>query len=255
MHNKRMNSLLTIPETLENDMISKWVPKKRHEVLKAKYKCLKKLFQIYDANIMGVLPEQYSEKEDSESNGSMLRKKRSFRNKTDASAGTDSSSIDTAFKKASSINNAEESETISSNKSYIVLAKDELTQTESELEIESSHIESVPKYYSEKPKLTRFQYLMKRLFGVKYCRKQVALPSGHVYATSEYNIGHSNVRRRRRRRRGLRLRKWPKMVASEGMLEPKSEILSHVHNVQKNCLKDMTPRQCPINGCSMMFYG
>lgn len=46
--------LTSIPEKEEEKKV-KWVPKKKHEVLKAKYKCLKKLFQIYDASVIGML--------------------------------------------------------------------------------------------------------------------------------------------------------------------------------------------------------
>lgn len=49
----RKDPLTSIPERSEIEEPLKWVPKKKHEVLKAKYKCLKKLFQIYDASVIG----------------------------------------------------------------------------------------------------------------------------------------------------------------------------------------------------------
>lgn len=52
----KQGTLTSIPEfDAEDDATAKWVPKKKHEVLKAKYKCLKKLFQIYDASVIGKL--------------------------------------------------------------------------------------------------------------------------------------------------------------------------------------------------------
>lgn len=53
MYSKSSESLTSIPEKQEQEGKIKWVPKKKHEVLKAKYKCLKKLFQIYDASVIG----------------------------------------------------------------------------------------------------------------------------------------------------------------------------------------------------------
>ncbi|KAF9809277.1 hypothetical protein SFRURICE_015740 [Spodoptera frugiperda] len=90
---RKQPTLTSIPERNENEdehLTSKWVPKKKHEVLKAKYKCLKKLFQIYDASVIGILPESYGPEgyleEDIKS--TKKRKKRSHRTKTDACAGT-----------------------------------------------------------------------------------------------------------------------------------------------------------------------
>ncbi|RVE53160.1 hypothetical protein evm_002257 [Chilo suppressalis] len=93
MYNKSGSVLTSIPETSEEEEVKKWVPKKKHDVLKAKYKCLKKLFQVYDASVIGILPEpcaaetEYRDVDDSSSR-SRCRRKRSHRTKTDACAGT-----------------------------------------------------------------------------------------------------------------------------------------------------------------------
>lgn len=89
---KKQPTLTSIPERneAEEHLTNKWVPKKKHEVLKAKYKCLKKLFQIYDASVIGTLPESHNPEVyvEEEAKSTSKRKKRSHRTKTDACAGT-----------------------------------------------------------------------------------------------------------------------------------------------------------------------
>ncbi|CAG9794433.1 unnamed protein product [Diatraea saccharalis] len=110
---------------------------------------------------------------------------------------------------------------------------------------------------NDRPKLTRFQCFIQRIFGIKSERsyKSIAHLNGHVYSASDNNISPNSEKRRRK---GLRFRKLcrPKKIQSESALNVKSPIiLTCVQSVQKNCLMDTTPRQCPIMGCKMIFYG
>lgn len=112
---------------------------------------------------------------------------------------------------------------------------------------------------NERRKPTRFQSFMQRLFGLRRERayKNYVLPNGHIYAASDNNFTQNFGERRRRR--GLRFRrlKRPKKILSESALRDMRSpvILTYVQSVQRNCLMDTTPRQCPIVGCRMIFYG
>ncbi|XP_047510771.1 uncharacterized protein LOC125053430 [Pieris napi] len=220
-----------VEEKVEDDV--KWVPKKKHEVLKAKYKCLKKLFQIYDASVIGILPENYMEPYPEK-----RRKKRSKRTKTDAIVGTaelsngDTDSgcsvpvkeVPSTFKKDGFTQDCKENVSVQS-------------------EIKQSVV-NVP--YREMRKPTRFQCFLQRIFGLNPDR----LKRG--YASDNDIICYE------RRRRGIRLRRRrTKQARSEMVLNDMKSpvILSYIQSVQRSCLMESTPRQCPISGCKMMFYG
>ncbi|XP_038217600.1 uncharacterized protein LOC119836368 [Zerene cesonia] len=269
MHN--YPTLSSIPEKRElDDDVIKWVPKKKHEVLKAKYKCLKKLFQIYDASLIGILPETYVEPIPEPKR----RRKRSRRTKTDAGAGTtEVSNGDVTIKSEdTSIPTTvirELQSQISESHISRSLSKDESTQDskenvsvqserESRESRESRHSEfQAPCYRSKRHKPTRFQCFLQRIFGLKPERNyDYKIQNPRTYAASDDDIVN---RYEKRRRRGLRLRRGrrPKKIHSEiALRESKSPvILNYVQSVQRNCLMDTTPRQCPIVGCRMMFYG
>lgn len=287
------SKLSSIPEKNETEDVlktTKWVPKKKHEVLKAKYKCLKKLFQIYDASVIGILPETIPDDytQDSESRTKYSRrKKRSYRTKTDACAGTnevssgdvtlrsdDKSTIATAVIKDLKIQCSCSTQMICDKPPKSHESKEIISNSSSERDCEFTqtdvHQQVLPALaninhpipylmYNEKRKPTRFQSFINRLFGVRRERpyRNCVAPNGHVYAASDNNITHNCCERRRRR--GLRFRRLrrPKKVHSEiALRDLKSPtILTYVQSVQRNCLMDTTPRQCPIVGCKMMFYG
>ncbi|CAH0698057.1 unnamed protein product [Spodoptera exigua] len=322
---RKQPTLTSIPERNENEdeqLTHKWVPKKKHEVLKAKYKCLKKLFQIYDASVIGILPESYGPEgyleEDLKS--SKKRKKRSHRTKTDACAGTnevssgdvsihtdsDKESIATSLIRDLKITKCSctstQMESVLPKESKYAVTQDskdnmtleravtipniperdrfegherherlecqecEFTQTSDSHPHPHPHPHSHPPPHpvpylmmSEKRKLTRFQCFIHRIFGIRRERpyKNYVLPNGHVYAASDNNISHNFCDKRRRR--GLRFRRLrrPKKIQSEiALRDVKSPvILTYVQSVQRNCLMDTTPRQCPILGCRMISYG
>ncbi|KAM3955424.1 uncharacterized protein ACR2FA_010659 [Aphomia sociella] len=287
MYNKRITTLTSIPERCESiDEVKKWVPKKKHEVLKAKYKCLKKLFQIYDASVIGILPEPCQEdtesKEETETDAKRTkRKRRSNRTKTDACAGTtgpcnsdvpeqsaseNGSTIATAVMRDLKITQCSCTSTqfdgtfVTNYDTYATtqVSKENVT---SERESDCVQILKQPtltmpyNMLNQKPKLTRFQCFIQRIFGM---RRDKSLPNnGHIYAASDNNITHHYEEKRRRC--GLRFRRLrrPKKVQSESALRSikSPTILTYVQSVQRNCLMDTTTRQCPIVGCKMMFYG
>ncbi|XP_063835816.1 uncharacterized protein LOC135084986 [Ostrinia nubilalis] len=284
MFNKSGTVLTSIPENNEEEEIKKWVPKKKHEVLKAKYKCLKKLFQIYDASVIGILPENPEICENEEEVKVKSRRKRSHRTKTDACAGTTEVSSGDATEmseteKGSTIattimrelkmtqcsctSTQYDSSTISNRYATTQNSKSIITDKESEcIQATETEIIQHPIPYlivNEKPKATRFQLFLQRIFGIKRERsyKNFVHPNGHIYAASDNNITPHYSEKRRRR--GLRFRKLrrPKKIQSDGALRNVKSpmILTYVQSVQKNCLMDTTPRQCPIMGCRMIFYG
>lgn len=108
-------------------------------------------------------------------------------------------------------------------------------------------------------KPTRFQCFIQRIFGIrrKNSYKNYVPPNGHIYAASDNNISDSFCEKRRRR--GLRFRRIrrPKKIQSEITLRDVDSpvILTYVQSVQRSCLADITPRQCPILGCLMISYG
>ncbi|KAL0859258.1 hypothetical protein ABMA27_011069 [Loxostege sticticalis] len=290
MFNKSGTVLTSIPEKNEEEEIKKWVPKKKHEVLKAKYKCLKKLFQIYDASVIGILPENPETYEnDVEETKVKSRRKRSHRTKTDACAGTTEissgdvtemsdtekgSTIATTVMRelkmtqCSCTSTQYDSTTVSNRyaTTHNSISKSIITDKESECvqanEPEPPETIQHPIPYlmvNEKPKLTRFQCFIQRIFGIKREKsyKNFVTLNGHIYAASDNNITPHYSEKRRRR--GLRFRKLrrPKKIQSESALRNVKSpmILTYVQSVQKNCLMDTTPRQCPIMGCRMIFYG
>ncbi|CAG4987858.1 unnamed protein product [Colias eurytheme] len=266
----RNPTLTSIPEKRESDDdVIKWVPKKKHEVLKAKYKCLKKLFQIYDASVIGILPETFVEPIPEPKR----RRKRSRRTKTDAGAGTtevsngdvtikseDTSIPTTVIRELQSqISESHISRSISKDESTQDSKENVSVQSERESRDsrESRHSEFQAPYRSKRHKPTRFQCFLQRIFGLKPERNyHYKIQNPRTYAASDDDIVN---RYEKRRRRGLRLRRGrrPKKTHSEiALRESKSPvILNYVQSVQRNCLMDTTPRQCPIVGCRMMFYG
>ncbi|CAB3241959.1 unnamed protein product [Arctia plantaginis] len=283
---KKQPTLSSIPERNENEeehMATKWVPKKKHDVLKAKYKCLKKLFQIYDASVIGILPETYGPETylEEEIQTKKRRKKRSHRTKTDACAGTteissgdvtqqsvvddtEKESIATAVIRdlkikhqscsSTAVENAATQDSRENFHNITIDQECECTQT-------SNEPHPIPYLmFNEKRKLTRFQSFIHRIFGIRHERgyKNYVLPNGHVYAASDNNISHYNSSEKRRRR-GLRFRRMrrPKKIQSETALRDMKSpiILTYVQSIQRSCLMDTTPRQCPITGCLMLSYG
>ncbi|XP_063544360.1 uncharacterized protein LOC134752620 [Cydia strobilella] len=266
MHYKRSPTLSSIPE--KNETEEKWVPKKKHEVLKAKYKCLKKLFQIYDASVIGMLPMQEayaagdtSVVEESDDIGRKLRKrKRSHRVKLDACAGTSDHEIQTAVQVDCSKTNTSETESCTkapSTKAYAATQASRESLLASEHECGCAKTSNVvfqptpcpcprPRM-SRQRKRTRFQCFVQRLLGLRSPNRHGCLDT----AVSECDI-HRLERRRHRKIRFRRARR-PARAQSEGAMHTPAHVCAQT--VQRNCLLDTTPRQCPIAGCRMMLYG
>ncbi|XP_032525492.2 uncharacterized protein LOC116776407 [Danaus plexippus] len=273
-------TLTSIPEKNELiDEVVKWVPKKKHEVLKAKYKCLKKLFQIYDASVIGLLPESYTLEDQYPQvpEQGTCRRKRSRRTKTDACAGTTElssgdvseqygvdRSVPESVIKDLNFNEYSSSE-LNKSKVSICKIKDESTQDSKEnLSINDREYDYTPNPHrvphlviSEKRKLSRFQSFIHRILGIRRQRNYTyVLSTDRTYAASDNNITN---RYEKRKRRGLRFRRHrrPKKIQSEiALTDAKSPvILSYVQSLQRNCLMDTTARQCPIVGCKMISYG
>ncbi|CAK1549013.1 unnamed protein product [Leptosia nina] len=244
----KQQTLTSIQEKQSEDEVIKWVPKKKHEVLKAKYKCLKKLFQIYDASVIGILPETYAEPYSYPAE-TKTRRKRSRRTKTDACAGTtEISNGDVTVQSEDTIPTVIKE---LQQASVTLIKKDGFTQDCKENVSVQSEKESVIKFapYDKERRPTRFQCFLQRIFGLK-----PEVP----YNTRGYASDNDIVCFERRRRRGLRFRRRrTKKTRSEMMLRDMKSpaILSYVQSVQRNCLMESTPRQCPISGCRMMFYG
>ncbi|XP_075988543.1 uncharacterized protein LOC142984675 [Anticarsia gemmatalis] len=295
---KKQPTLTSIPERNECEdeyNTTKWVPKKKHEVLKAKYKCLKKLFQIYDASVIGILPESYGTEGylEEEIQTKKRRKKRSHRTKTDACAGTtevssgdvtqhsavedtEKESIATAVirdlkmtqqsctsTQIDDVKDYKYAATQDSKENVVTRCPSVVAEQECEY-TQTSEQHPIPYLVmNEKRRLTRFQCFIHRLFGLRQdrCYKNYVLPNGHVYAASDNNITHNYNYGvcEKRRRRGIRFRRLrrPKKIQSEIALRDVRSpmILTYVQSVQRNCLMDTTPRQCPIVGCRMIFYG
>ncbi|XP_053621584.1 uncharacterized protein LOC128681594 [Plodia interpunctella] len=283
MYNKRSTTLTSIPEKAECEDTKKWVPKNKHEVLKAKYKCLKKLFQIYDASVIGMLPEQCGMDGESVAgtephHHQSKRKRRSTRTKTDACAGTseysngDGETEDSNSEKESSIATAvmrdlklNPCSCTSTQFDATTVSKYAGTQASRDdvrrCGCECQTTEQPPQLpylmmQASKPRLTRFQCFIQRIFGIRRDYRPYS-PDGHIYAASDNNIMHTFGERRRRR--GLRFRRLrrPKKTQSEVELRNVRSpmILNYVQSVQRSCLMDTTPRQCPITGCRMISYG
>lgn len=283
-------ALTSIPETDEEKPV-KWVPKKKHEVLKAKYKCLKKLFQIYDASMVAMMPQ--NQPEIVEPTPKKCRKKKrqkldSYVDYSESNHGdisdmqsetfcsisreyiTEQRSFASNLHSERSINaSTQDSRSSIICKSVVTLQKEcNHTQTQNQIEPipqatpqqiqhpvpylvfnEKPQIFQPPPRYVEKRRLTRFQSFLLRILGIRReqtCKPYV-LPNGHILASSENNIVH-------RKRRGLRFRRF-KRPKSESAMDKDPGILNYVQCAQRNCLLDTTPRQCPIVGCRMMFYG
>lgn len=252
--------LTSIPEKDEtDDEIVKWVPKKKHEVLKAKYKCLKKLFQIYDASVIGILP-QPEEPPVEEIQERCHRRRRSRRTKTDACAGTTEESsgdvtveretvAETVIKDLKLVNKKESVKDESTQDS-----KEDLTSISESSDYQKSRV--AIHHYKQGRRPTRFQIFLQRILGIKQDRYGYTLPNERIYPSSDNNISN---RYEKRRRRGLRFRRIrrPKRICSDLNLgDVKSPvILSYVQSAQKSCLMDTTPRHCPIVGCRMISYG
>ncbi|KAI8441575.1 hypothetical protein MSG28_015157 [Choristoneura fumiferana] len=264
MYSKSKQALTSIPENdeseedMKTDIETKWVPKKKHEVLKAKYKCLKKLFQIYDASVIGILPESYAHGdgfpvESRDGNRKSRRRKRSHRTRTDASAGTDVSSDLTDSKELLEQETATAvirdlkivcSNTVQSeSKSRTSLGRLKLKSTVPSSTVHECtctqasdvHIQHVPYLVIEKRKVTRFQSFVQRLLGIRRERPATSFVlGGHVLAASDNNINQRY---------------------SEGALRPAPAPLGCAASVRRACQLDATARPCPIAGCPMLSYG
>lgn len=231
MYSKSKPALTSIPENDESeednktDMETKWVPKKKHEVLKAKYKCLKKLFQIYDASVIGILPESNAHGdgfpvETRESNRKTRRRKRSHRTRADASAGTDVSSELTDSKDLLEQETAtaviRDLKIVCSNTAHESKSRTSIARFKLKSAVPSStvhectctqasdvHFQHVPYLVIEKRKLTRFQSFVQRILGIRRERPATSFVlEGHVLAASDNNINQRYAERRKRR--GLR---------------------------------------------------
>ncbi|XP_041988623.1 uncharacterized protein LOC121740014 [Aricia agestis] len=254
-----------ITENDENGQeIVKWVPKKKHEVLKAKYKCLKKLFQIYDASVIGLLPDAAAL--DPQPEEPLRRHKRTYRTIVDASAGTTQNSSvnitqsDNGATIARALVQDLKVQVSSANLQDVRIdTKDYSTQ---DFRDNVSYINernrqlTLPIQRVQKRKPTRFQSFIHRLLGINYESANCILPDGRVYAASDNNIFGM---REKRRRRGLQVRRVRnvKKVHSEIVLgnDQSPLIFSHIQSIQRSCLLDTTQRQCPILGCHMIVYG
>lgn len=267
MYTKGDLGLTNIAENAEIEEVSKWVPKKKHEILKAKYKCLKKLFQVYDASLIGILPEpMIKDDEHPEECKVEKRKQRSHRTKTDiCTAKSETSNGDlsvetTAYASSEVLKDLNFTETsindVVSEKSTNNATTNK-SSANSVATIAECHCRSIQTPQTiplcEK-KMSRFQCFIHRIFGIK--SKPVILSNGHILAASDNNITNNGSRRRRRGIRLLRKRR-AKKIQSETTLQVvnRTNILSYVQSVQRNCLMDTTARQCPIVGCQMMFFG
>ncbi|XP_014356760.2 uncharacterized protein LOC106709466 [Papilio machaon] len=278
MFDKKLPTLMSDSGKEETDEdVCKWIPKKKHEVLKAKYKCLKKLFQIYDASVIGILPEPYGAERREERRHS--RRRRSHRTKTDACAGTadpvtqapapvlspaERSSLTTAVVRDLKLQYTSTStqESLVCRDKYTQDCKDILSVTTSEKECECTqtseilHATPFVIMKDSQPKPTRFQLFLQRILGIRREKSNNGLPSPHMYAASDNNITNRYEKRRRRGMRFRRLRGAKKVYSESALRERQSPvILSYVQSVQRNCLMDTTPRQCPFMGCRMIFYG
>lgn len=277
MLDKKLPTLMSDSGKEETDEdVCKWIPKKKHEVLKAKYKCLKKLFQIYDASVIGILPEPYGAEGRGERRHS--RRRRSHRTKTDACAGTteqaappapalapaERSSLTTAVMRDLKLQYTSTStqESLVRRDKYTQDCKDLLSVTTSEKECECTqtseilHAAPFLMMKDSQPKPTRFQLFLQRILGIRREKSNNGLPSPHMYAASDNNISNRYEKRRRRGLRFRRLRGAKKVFSESALRERQSPvILSYVQSVQRNCLMDTTPRQCPFMGCRMIFYG
>lgn len=248
MFNKQP-TLTSIPEQIEKEEeIIKWVPKKKHEVLKAKYKCLKKLFQIYDASVIGILPQNYPEQqfEDERTH----RRRRSRRTKTDACAGTtEVSSGDVSETEAATVIN--ELKLNLNSSSQIVKSNTSISNTRDDKSTQDSKDASIGDVSDERlvsrKKPTRFQIFLQRILGIR-CDKN-----------DGYGGSDNNIMRERRRRNGLqfrRLRRSRKTKSDIALRDGKKPvILSYVQSIQRSYLTDTTPRHCPMVGCKMISYG
>ncbi|KAI5635087.1 hypothetical protein NE865_12205 [Phthorimaea operculella] len=287
MYKQNLSSIPERNECEDDEKALKWVPKKKHEVLKAKYKCLKKLFQIYDASVIGILPEAYEQAENltaDENRKHVKRKKRSHRTKTDACAGTtevssgdasarseDKGSVASSVIRDLNIECSSSSQKMSEQgNSQINLERPANVEKVSEghkhdMQYQQQRIQMIHPDISQYPyivynerKPTRFQCFLQRLFGLRREKLKYGYgPSGHIYAASDNNINYNYCGKRRRS--GLRFRrlKKAKRTHSEMILRDLASpaILDYVQAIQKSCLTDRTPRQCPITGCKSLFYG
>lgn len=257
----KQEALTSIPEKDEtDDEIVKWVPKKKHEVLKAKYKCLKKLFQIYDASVIGILP-QPDDNPIEEEEQRCHRRRRSRRTRTDACAGTtEESSGDVTVETERAV-----AETVIRDLKLVKekeSVKDESTQDSKEDLTSISETSDYQKsrvaihHFKTGRRPTRFQIFLQRILGIKQDRCGYTLPNDRVYPSSDNNISNRYERRRRRGLRFRRIRRPKKIYSDLSLGDVKSPvILSYVQSAQKSCLMDTTPRHCPIVGCRMISYG
>lgn len=260
---EREITLTSIPEREEIYEPSRWVPKKKHEVLVAKYKCLKKLFQIYDASIIGAINDNNTEETDLVSE----EKCESYKIKSDACAATSDLRICSETSMKFNVNKKDinvESECNKKESNFNCTCQCKLpSETKFNNEqimkecgfTQTQEFDQPHESDNKKPRLTKFQIFVSRLFGIKPQNNAYMMPSNHIIAASENNI-INNFGKRRRKRGIILRRRRPKKVQSESVLQNyENDILNYVHSVQRNCLLDTTVRQCPIMGCNNKFYG
>ncbi|CAH2264232.1 jg22478 [Pararge aegeria aegeria] len=270
MHYKPTPTLTSIPERIEYDEEAvKWVSKKKHEVLKAKYKCLKKLFQIYDASVIGILPETYSHEPQTPKDieETKHRRKKSIHTETEVSASTDIDVGDTETSAANAVIRDLKLDKIpSETKSKITITKDDkstqdskenlLIDSEKEIVIQPHPVPYLVINENVKRRPTRFQCFIQRILGIRRESSSYVLSHDRQYAASDNNVSN---RYEKRRRRGLRLRSSRRTKKTHSEIELRDEkspvILSYVQSIQRNCLMDTTPRYCPMVGCKMLLYG
>ncbi|XP_063391284.1 uncharacterized protein LOC134676833 [Cydia fagiglandana] len=265
MHCKRSTPLSSISE--KNETEEKWVPKKKHEVLKAKYKCLKKLFQVYDASVIGMLPTQEAYAagdtgvvDDTDDSGRKSRKrKRSHRVRLDACAGTSEHEIQAAVQvdcsKTSTVSETESCTKAPSTKAYAATqaSRESLLASEHDCGCaKTSHVVFRPApcpcprpRLSRQRKRTRFQCFVQRLLGLRSPNRHGCLDT----AVSESDVHRLGGRRHRKIR--FRRARRPTRACSEGAMHGPAHVCAQT--VQRNCLLDTTPRQCPIAGCRMLY--
>ncbi|XP_046974901.1 uncharacterized protein LOC124541113 [Vanessa cardui] len=252
MFNKQP-TLTSIPEQIErNEETLKWVPKKKHEVLKAKYKCLKKLFQIYDASVIGILPQNYTDQQPHDE--ITHRRKRSHRTKTDACAGTtEISSGDILENEAVTVMNElklsrnSSSQIIKSNTTLSNARDDKSTQDSNDSSVGDASDIHYAQNLIHRKKPTRFQIFLQRILGIR--------AKSYPYGGSDNNI--TRFERRRRNRLQFRRFRRPRKTNSDIALRDSKGpiILSYVQSIQRSYLTDTTPRHCPMVGCKMISYG
>lgn len=189
MHSKP--TLTSIPERSENEEEKRWVSKRKHDVLKAKYKCLKKLFQIYDASVIGILPETFQECQTPEhirDNKKESRKPEDLNQNDDNITDDDKTAATDVIKELK----LDQVISVSSNESKTLAKRtdDKSTQdSKDNLSFIDGDVQHPVPYLviNEKKKLTRFQSFIQRILGIRRERYAYVMSHDREYA-SDNNI-------------------------------------------------------------------